>query len=107
MIDIKKIREERGLTQSQLADALNNNKINTDDDEIVSQEMVSRYEKDWKNIPAWFAYRIIKFTGENPIDLFGNDWQNDAQEYLEYYAFAQRADEAGELSEEMLGIGSR
>lgn len=69
MIDIKKIREERGLTQSQLADALNNNKINADDDEVVSQEMVSRYEKDWKNIPAWFAYRIIKFTGENPVEI--------------------------------------
>ncbi len=82
MIDIKKIREERGLTQSQLADALNNNKINTDDDEIVSQEMVSRYEKDWKNIPAWFAYRIIKFTGENPIDIKTELKELEVDDYL-------------------------
>ncbi len=64
MFDLKKIRDERGLTQQALADALNNNKL-SEDDEIVTQEMVSRYENNSKNIPAWYLLKLQMYTGEN------------------------------------------
>ena len=64
MFDLKKIRDDRGLTQQALADALNNNKFG-EDDEIVTQEMVSRYENNSKNIPAWYLMKLQMYTGEN------------------------------------------
>ena len=64
MFDLKKVRDDRGLTQQALADALNNNKF-SEDDEIVTQEMVSRYENNSKNIPAWYLLKLQMYTGEN------------------------------------------
>ena len=48
MIDIKKIREERGLTQSQLADALNNNKINLEKDKLKIQAKKKQQQSNSK-----------------------------------------------------------
>lgn len=64
MFDLKKIREERGMTQQNFADALNNNKI-SEDDENVTQEMVSRYENNSKSVPGWYLQKIQMYTGEN------------------------------------------
>lgn len=82
MIDIKKMREERGLTQSQLADALNNNKIKSEDTKEVSQEMISRYEKDSDDAPLWFIRRLTKFTGENQIDIRNDLKELEVDDYL-------------------------
>ena len=43
---------------------------------------------------------FIELTGEDPVDILGNDWENEAQEYLEDNEFARRAEIDAERAKE-------